>query len=94
MKNKINLLLVLVAILIGLVSVGWTVSAQKTSSAKQMWQYKVVTVYGTNDLPPANSEQLNQMATEGWELVTILNEQFSRNGSQQRKAEYYFKRAK
>ena len=59
MKNKINLSLVVVAILLGLASVGWTVSAQKTNTAKQTWEYKVVTVYGISDLPPANSEQLN-----------------------------------
>ncbi len=94
MKNKINLLLVVIAIFTGLISVGWTVSAQKTNSAKQMWGYKVVTVYSTNDLPQADLEQLNQLGTEGWELVTILHEKFDRNGSQQHKAEYYFKRAK
>jgi hypothetical protein len=51
-------------------------------------------VYGTIDLPPANLNQFNQMGAEGWELVSILSDDFSRSGAQQRKAEYYFKRAK
>ncbi len=92
MKNKIYLSLAIIAVLLG--SIGWTVSAQKTGSATQTWEYKVITVYGTNDLPPANPDQLNQMGTQGWELVTILPEQSTRNGSQQRKAEYFFKRAR
>ncbi len=93
MKNKIYLSVALIAIFLG--SIGWSVSAQKTNSANQTWEYKVITVYGTNDiLPPASSNQLNRMGTEGWELITILPEQSTRNGSQQRKAEYYFKRPK
>ncbi len=93
MKNKIYLSVALIAIFLG--SIGWSVSAQKANSANQIWEYKVITVYGTNDiLPPASPDQLNRMGTEGWELITILPEQSARNGSQQRKAEYYFKRAK
>ena len=92
MRNKIYLSLVVVAVLLG--SIGWTASAQKTNFAKQTWEYKVHTVYGVNDLPPANLEQFNQMGAEGWELITVLLEQSTLGGSQQRKAMYYFKRAK
>ncbi len=92
MKNKIYLSLVVVAILIG--SIGWTASAQKTNSAKQTWEYKTITVFGVDDLPPTSVEQLNRLGNEGWELVTILYQESDRNPSQRRKAEYYFKRAK
>lgn len=92
MKNKIYLSLIVITIFLGLV--GWTTSAQKNDPAKQTWEYKVVTVYGTNDLPPAAPGQLNKMGTEGWELITILSKESTRSGSQQVQAEYYFKRAK
>jgi hypothetical protein len=91
MKNKIYLSLALVAMLC---LVGWTGFAQKSSHARLAWEYKVVAVYGTTELPPVNLTQFNQMGAEGWELVSILSEDFTRNGSQQRKAEYYFKRAR
>lgn len=73
MKNKIYLSLIAITIFLGLV--GCTASAQKNDPEKQIWEYKVITVYGTNDLPPANHDQLNKMGIEGWELITILSEQ-------------------
>lgn len=73
--------------------VGWSSRAQ--SSSKTTWEYKVVTIYGTNDIPPPNLNQFNQMGTEGWELVTIRSEEeVSRSGANHRRAEYYFKRVK
>ncbi len=92
MKNKIYLSLIVITIFLSLV--GWTTPAQRTDPAKQTWEYKVVTEYGTNDLPPVNQDKLNKMGDEGWELITILSKQSTRSGSQQVQAEYYFKRAK
>jgi hypothetical protein len=94
MKNKIYLSLSAIVLLIGIISVSWTVSAEKASSAKQMWEYKIVTVYGTTTLPPPSLTQFNQMGDEGWELVMILPEDSTVGSSKQRKADYYFKRAK
>ena len=94
MKNKIYLSLVVVAFLVSIISVSWTVSAQKASSAKQTWEYKIVTLYGTDTLPPPNLTQFNQMGNEGWELVTVLSEEYTVGSLKQRKADYYFKRAK
>lgn len=90
MKNKIYLSLIVITVFLGLA--GWTASAQKTNFTKQTWEYKVITEYGTNDLPPVNQDKLNKMGDEGWELITILSKQSTR--SQQVNAEYYFKRAK
>ncbi len=92
MKNKIYLLLVVIAVVLG--SISWTVSAQKTNSAKQTWEYKTFGVFGTDTLPPTSAEQLNRLGDEGWELVTILYEQSNGAAFQQRKAVYYFKRPK
>lgn len=72
--------------------VGWSSKAQ--SSSRTTWEYKVLTVYGTIDIPPPNLAQFNQMGAEGWELVAIYSEEFTRSDKRQRKAEYYFKRAK
>ena len=92
MKNKIYLLLVVIAVVLG--SISWTVSAQKTNSAKQTWEYKTITVFGVDSLPPTSAEQLNRLGSEGWELVTILYQESNSNPSQRHRAEYYFKRAK
>jgi hypothetical protein len=91
MKIKPAWLLALAAVAF-LCIVGWGSKAQSASRAA--WEYKVVTLYGTNDTPPPNLTQFNQMGAEGWELVTALSEESTRVDKRQVKTDYYFKRAR
>ncbi|MET0646177.1 MAG: hypothetical protein ABW208_06110 [Pyrinomonadaceae bacterium] len=43
--------------------VGWGSKARSPSRAA--WEYKVVTLYGTNDASPPNPAQFNQMGLRG-----------------------------
>jgi hypothetical protein len=51
-----------------------TVHAQQTRSTavstRQVWEYKVVFVPGSNWFPEQIEPQLNKLGTEGWELST------------------------
>ena len=91
MKSKSSWPLALIAVAL-LCLVGWGGKAQSASRAT--WEYKVVTLYGTNDTAPPNLTQFNQMGAEGWELVTALSEESVRGDRRQVKTEYYFKRPK
>lgn len=93
MNKRIYLSLAMIAMLC---LVGWNGFAQKSNAAaaRQTWEYKVVTAYGTTDVSPANTNKLNEMGAEGWELVSILSEESARSGATLRRAEFYFKRAK
>ena len=85
--------LMLVTILALMCVVGWSVRA--SSSAKVMWEYKVITSYGpslTN--PPTSIPELNKAGAEGWELLTIRSREYPKLGSGQYKTDYFFKRAK
>jgi hypothetical protein len=84
MKNKLNLAIVIVALL----SVaGWTAHAQlqKSSSARQTWDYKSIVLTRTiarpdftwaedgKELPGSPNMVLKakELGDQGWELVTI-----------------------
>lgn len=70
--------LIFIVIIVGLSLAGWTSSGQNKAQ-RIVWEYR--TFEGK-----ANDVQLNQLSSEGWELVTVVadNNQMS----------YYFKRAK
>ncbi len=91
MRMRLKIMLIVAAIAV-VCLVGWRSSAQNTS--KTNWEYKVITAYGTNDTPPPNISQFNQLGDEGWELVTALSEQSVRGDRRQIKIDYFFKRAK
>jgi lipopolysaccharide export system protein LptC len=80
MRSKGSWLLFILAV-VALCLAGWTGNGQKQSTKLQrsIWEYKIV--QGT-----ADDAQLNQLGSEGWELlaVAVANDQVS----------YYFKRAK
>jgi hypothetical protein len=63
MKAKINLPVILIAVVV-LSLIGWTVYGQKPQSQpKVTWEYKVVSE--SDKLP------LNDLGAQGWELVTV-----------------------
>ena len=88
MKLRSRIVLV-VAIIATLFLVGWTSKAQRWSTD---WEYKIDTVYGFTELPPPNVQKFNELGDEGWELVTVRSEQFTRGDRVQTKLIYYFKR--
>jgi len=63
-KNKIYLSLVMVVLL---ALVAWTTRAQGQSSnpARQVWEYKII------DDQANMTRIMNQLGSDGWELVTI-----------------------
>jgi len=71
--------------LLGWVGRGW---AQKASTDRKVWEYKVGTVVlgGT----PSVQDRLNELGAEGWELVAVENVTTAYGPS----ALYYLKRAK
>ncbi len=84
MKNKIYLSLVLVAVLC---LVGWTGFAQKSSPARQTWEYKEFR-------SPVGEKELNELGAQGWELVAVLENLSISAGSGYGRPTYYLKRAK
>lgn len=89
MRSKITLIVAAIAMLC---FAGWSSRAQ--NSSKTLWEYKVLTAYGTNDTPPPDVSQFNRLGDEGWELVTALSEQSVRGDKRQIKIDYFFKRAR
>ena len=92
MKIKSQWALIAAVVVVLLCLVGWNSRAQ--SATRATWEYKVITTYGTTDTPAPNLTQFNQMGDDGWELVTVRSEDFNRGGANQRRAEYFFKRAR
>ena len=74
---------VLVALLCLSVWTGYG-QAQRTSPARQIWEYRIVETQTLVDYTPlANVQQLlNQAGAEGWELIRVSENR------------YFFKRAK
>ena len=64
MKTKINLLIAAVVLLC---LVGWTIYGQKQTPTKVSWEYHVT---GFNNWVEA-SGKLNALGNEGWELVSV-----------------------
>ena len=78
MKAKGSWLIFIVAV-VALCLASWTGSGQeqRTRHQRSVWEYK--SIQGKLD-----DAQLNQLGSEGWELLTVAGDQPS----------YYFKRAK
>jgi hypothetical protein len=91
MKTKSKLVLGFIAVALFCL-VGWSGKAQ--SSSRTIWEYKVLTSYGTNDTPPPSLDQFNQMGADGWELVTAVSEDATNTPRHQRRIENLFMRAK
>lgn len=64
MKTKLNLLIAAVVLLC---LVGWTIYGQKQTPAKVSWEYHVT---GFNNWLEA-SGKLNEFGSQGWELVSV-----------------------
>jgi hypothetical protein len=83
MKLKIAALIISVALLI---TIGWTVNAQKQDSPKATkvtWEYKI-------EFNPSESK-LNELGAQGWEMTGVfVNSTDGNSGS----AVTYFKKAK
>lgn len=67
MKAKSSWLIVIVVIAV-LFCFAWSSYAQKQSSPKVGWQYLTVHSLGSQ---PRNDAQLNELGTQGWELVSV-----------------------
>jgi hypothetical protein len=83
MKQKVLWLLLIMAIASASWA-GWTGRAQGTP--RNSWEYKVVPV--TDD----GATVLNDLGTEGWELVTIRTQEQSAGNVRYVRGYYYFKR--
>lgn len=79
MTRKILLPLVIVLFL---ALIGWAgfAKAKYASPATQTWEYKVL--YLTQPGEPRETDEMNKLGAEGWELVAVDN------------SHQYFKRAK
>lgn len=82
MKTKIYLL---VATLACLCLVGWVGQAQRQNESRRRWDYIIVP---TNDAFDGQ-RQLNDLGTQGWELVAVSPYNNSSSGSY-----YHLKRAR
>lgn len=78
MRSRGSWILSLFAVAV-LIIVGWTVYGQKQSAThKTMWEYKI--------LGGVSEAQLNELGSEGWELVAV--------GVNNNGVAHYLKRAK
>jgi hypothetical protein len=82
MKNRIYLSLIVVALLC---LTGWTVYAQRSSPARQAWEYKtwVFSTVGSgmlyedgNQLPGSSTpvSRAPELGAQGWELVSVTSQ--------------------
>ena len=69
MRMNKRWMLILVSV-VALASIVWTVQAQRRSSPSSAWDYKVV--YDGNGDRGVES-RLNQIASQGWELVSVTH---------------------
>jgi hypothetical protein len=80
---KLNKYRFLIVTLVSLLCViGWTVSAQKHSAKRVVWEYKIES--------STSEEVFNQLGAQGWELVTVSETRQGESGN----LNYCFKRAK
>ena len=87
LQSKIVLVVAAVALLCFL---GFSSKAQR--SPRITWDYKLVTEYGSPQLPLPNPDQFKDLGAEGWELVTMRSEDIPLGNKRQVKLIYYFKR--
>jgi hypothetical protein len=87
MKTKLILVLAAIAVLC---FAAW--SSKASHSSRDNWEYKLVTVQGMNIVPASNPTQLNELGSEGWELVTVNTEEVVFGSHRQIKIGYYLKR--
>ena len=86
---KSNLRLLLIVVTISLVTFfGWSVMGQQTPAPKAVWEHTVVSSSGDN------SFRLNQLGSEGWELVAVRSEENFVGNVRQMEVKYYLKRTK
>ncbi|HXG92156.1 MAG TPA: hypothetical protein VNN73_07260 [Blastocatellia bacterium] len=83
MRSRFYLLLLALAIVLAS-AFNWSEHGQTTS--RTVYEYKVMFDANAN-----NEKKLNEMATQGWELVAIRTVVFQGNDTG---GYYYFKRAK
>ena len=89
-RSWATLILVVVAVVC---LAGWT--SRANNSAKVIWEYKVLSVYGPSSTnPPPDNNQLDNEGMQGWELIAIRAGDFPQQGSKQVRTDYYFKRTK
>ena len=69
MNLKLNWLLVVGAIALS-VLVGWTGYGQKRNGSRVTWEYKAVNLTSNNFNVADYEAQLNQLGSQGWELVS------------------------
>ncbi len=96
MKNRFYLSLIVVALLC---LSGWTAHAQlqRSSPARQTWEYMIIL---EGDGATA-SKQLNNLGTQGWELVSVVcteastfSDRLGGGGGGTDHCYYYMKRAR
>jgi hypothetical protein len=83
MSNKISWVLVVVFLFC---AAGWTYSSKREATTNPVWEYKVVRTL--------DEKGLNELGSQGWELVTTVDNVSLNNGNGYSSPIYYFKRAK
>jgi len=78
-----------VALILILCCLGFTIRAQKATSTRSNWEYK--SVFSTSSDP---GFVLNGLGAQGWELVAIDVTSVDRNNAGIRGTTYFLKRAK
>ncbi|MGI9067889.1 MAG: hypothetical protein ACR2HX_15995 [Pyrinomonadaceae bacterium] len=86
MKSNIRFLLIVAAISF-VAFFGWSVRGNETPAPKVEWAHAVISSHGDN---PA---QLNQLGSEGWELVAVRAEEKFTGNFRKMELTYYLKRA-
>lgn len=72
-----------------LMALGWAGwSSQAQTSSRITWEYKVVTAGGHRSL------NLNELGSQGWELITIERDESASSTTRTVINNYYFKRPK
>ena len=87
MKSNVSRLLLIAMLAVASVFC-WSVYAQKSQSAKVVWEYNLVSSIGDN------RSQLTELGNDGWELTSVRTEEQMVGNFRQTRVFYYLKRAK
>ena len=87
MKSSLRPLLIIAAISIVAVF-GWSVRGEQKVFPKQVWEHKVVSSLGDNP------NELARLGAEGWELVSVRQEDQFVGNYRKIHVTYYLKRAR
>jgi len=84
-------LFIILAVMIVMCIAAWTAHAQKNSAGVTVWEYRVIQDPATESFRRSASfdkgvAEINQLGTQGWELVGVNNGEFF--------VTLYFKRSK